>query len=1419
MEPSGIIVTRDRDVGLEPLDATPSHQLSRPQSNYIPHHPSKYGNDAGENRAESLPLHISPMPRYSVRPSNRNNNHNANPEATSSSSVAQQSCGGKKFTSSLQTTRTALMRRSHSPHTAPPSVTETSISNKSRVSSLLARFEVTAKEILEQEKGHSTVPTTIDINPSEPDILLSRNKNHELVQRKIVLYNNHKHLEMVQDANDSRNAITAKESMIRSLLLCGAVPLPHLRGGDRGLESRKDKIQHMTSISKPTEEVTLVRNTSRSIMGISLCGGGIDDAISSEETTNAIQNDNGSPTRNITRINSTPVEVVRLDPVATGRPIRQCTPTLTRHFETPRDMTICTASIKSQDMMSPMSDETRRRRRGEARDVTPVFSQKYISMTTSATADDSFISESFVEDEDCHSISSCSDQSAAATGGTSQRRKVILSSKSKGDDDNAPIVNKSVPFSSTVDSMGREYDVFADPSADAVNDDDCDDSREVDSSAPGVLSNVEKVNNVAPDRYASPGDHIFLEMGDKDHNYGQEVLLAGTENQLSLENPDAWASPSNPRSVAYRPEPGHRPRTSLLTTAVLPLDESLSNKMDSEWDVPKPTSLGDVQTNILAQRSIDAEQELRSMGSNPTAPERSVSNVRISDEQPEIGICQTFPPFAHGTNIKSSRDVRPISPESNHRRSRRPLQQPAEETVVSTNEADHVVGKKEVMNLVTCKKSTSRSADKKKELLADQPQDDGTQVATSKKSKSRRSENKGASTALQTLEDAMKTSSNESWSWNPHKQRESTRDSEEGISSVHDTHGVIGRRTSSNSHDKPHSSRCETPATVKFSEERNEHGLERLLPAKSSREELTFHVRKDVALRPQLQSVLNEIQRRRAERQLARMPDGDEEQGTKAQRAEGLAAVDVFTSTEAKCEELYVSPVLGDSGPIIAETNRTCNPKKSTVLKAAFDEYDRLLDQLLRQNKNLKQGESASQTSLGDDSGVVRDRIAWIRRERDQAIDLYDFSIFDALKTRKYRTPDRRDDKASSSLNECRDLERLQPDSLIASNIGCIPKIPVQMHSRDMADSTLGKGEASRLVSNMEKAGSHLLKSNTRAHEPSLVEQNGNRSEILSPMKSCRHGRDSHPKSKMDTKGVFQARFQTPADKDSRTIDDLAAPSSTKTCPARLPFLARLEETLDRPPRVVCIEVREPRNAAPAPPASKQDVDARWDDIWESEKPTTTNDCVEDARLSCSPQQRRQRRPATTTTTAAKPPMVPSPERKRGSGPTATAVSSCENTRKLRRQLDLARLTNLAIRNSNQSLSLELEAFKRKLWQHRNCTRGERNILEACQYQLGSFQRHLEEKRKLPKYHDQHSFWSQKKSNAYYQGSNTSSEECIWDEFSNIQGAMLANLELMQSARASIAFKVRGTRYGGDEKGLDEDTARLREVIAMMKSA
>jgi hypothetical protein len=112
-----------------------------------------------------------------------------------------------------------------------------------------------------------------------------------------------------------------------------------------------------------------------------------------------------------------------------------------------------------------------------------------------------------------------------------------------------------------------------------------------------------------------------------------------------------------------------------------------------------------------------------------------------------------------------------------------------------------------------------------------------------------------------------------------------------------------------------------------------------------------------------------------------------------------------------------------------------------------------------------------------------------------------------------------------------------------------------------------------------------------------------------------------------------------------------------------------------------------------------------------------------------------------------------------------------DQTRQLKRDLDMARLTTQKIRQSHADLSVELLEFKKKLSQHSSCKKGERAIMAACQSDLEYFQKRLENARRQ------------------MERSDSCSEvtlETAWEDFSEIRGAMLTNLKLMHDIHESL---------------------------------
>lgn len=160
-----------------------------------------------------------------------------------------------------------------------------------------------------------------------------------------------------------------------------------------------------------------------------------------------------------------------------------------------------------------------------------------------------------------------------------------------------------------------------------------------------------------------------------------------------------------------------------------------------------------------------------------------------------------------------------------------------------------------------------------------------------------------------------------------------------------------------------------------------------------------------------------------------------------------------------------------------------------------------------------------------------------------------------------------------------------------------------------------------------------------------------------------------------------------------------------------------------------------------------------------------------------------------------------------------------DQTRQLRRDLDLARLTSLAIRNSQSNLSQEMQAFKKKLGKHRDCKRGELDILTACHVQLDSFQQRMKETKQTlqqpipmlerngkPRHHPEMRREREVREEAAERG---------WEGFTEIKTAMLSNLNLMNHVKKSINSSPPTAVV---HKHVDEDTERLLEMQRLMSS-
>ena len=220
------------DDGLDPLDAPPLHTVS-PVPNYVQF--TKIDGDVDEN-VDSQPSHTS----KSLRPDDTQN---------VSSLIAR---FGKDRSSRAPSP--ALTYR------PPPNTTRTGTApNSSRVSSLIARFEVTAREIIDEDDKQFS---TVDFHQVKTNDFP---RSDTRVNRTRAVYNNRK----TASEDIDQNLALAKESKIRSLLFCGAIPLPHIQSQQ----------QSDDQASVNSEELPLVEKNHTRFFA---CGGA-DDTISYKE--------------------------------------------------------------------------------------------------------------------------------------------------------------------------------------------------------------------------------------------------------------------------------------------------------------------------------------------------------------------------------------------------------------------------------------------------------------------------------------------------------------------------------------------------------------------------------------------------------------------------------------------------------------------------------------------------------------------------------------------------------------------------------------------------------------------------------------------------------------------------------------------------------------------------------------------------------------------------------------------------------------------------------------------------------------------------------------------------------------------------------------------------------------------------------
>jgi hypothetical protein len=565
-----------------------------------------------------------------------------------------------------------------------------------------------------------------------------------------------------------------------------------------------------------------------------------------------------------------------------------------------------------------------------------------------------------------------------------------------------------------------------------------------------------------------------------------------------------------------------------------------------------------------------------------------------------------------------------------------------------------------------------------------------------------------------------------------------------------------------------------------------EANLEKQHPESQQHLSPASHPKQNVVLSPRLKCLLGQIQSRRAERLVPSTLEHDTAFSTQfhSPREDKPKAIDTTQSTNYD----------------ITQNSKIKSPRQ---FDASLDDYDRLLDQLLQQNKARKKGQSHSMISVDSDLDSIQDRVSTIRKEKEDVAEFFDLL-------------------SSGAVEHNLDATLMSGSSTHVEPLSISSIIPPPNHKSNKR-SKKSKAPTVRREKKVRERPPHFdhthilpYQLEERSTERTKDSQNSlytHRSQVNSPVKVARGS--GTPEENLERKSSSLSMafvVPTPPRSTGETSKQQVSPSF------QLPFVSKLESMRDsRPPSVVMITCQALDHFRHDEKDGHQEHDSKKSGEYYCHEKDMIKNSVRWSPVLVESQESRNLNVdiqpkgdntwlKNTTTVPSSSALLSSPEKRRLLG---QKDSDC--ARKLRRQLDLARLTTLAIRNSNQSLSLELEAFQRKLWRHRSCKQGERDILEACHYQIGSFQRQLRETQKVER---------GKTNNRWIldQGSNENinvNNRIINHEFTEIHRAMLTNLELLQQAKESWIGKQR-PELKNTLNHVDEDILRLRKVVSMM---
>ena len=1470
------------DDGEHALDSPPPHAIS-PMPHYIQF--SKYGDNNGDNAADTLPVHnnLTPVSKYGGGVSSLIARYGGDhSERTPSPAMAYRQQGvAAKTGGSL---------------------------NKSRVSSLIARFETTAKEINEKEgnEEEGKLLGTIDIHFEANDVRAEESKTKKIMAE----------YEARTQHDGKTDESMAKESKMGRITFCGAIPLPmetqHIN--DEKSEKSESSSTHMSSL--PTQEDSKHAIAMGMIpMSPVPCDLGI------EEKKDVIVADMNpiSPISAQTRAFSPIISPV-ISPVISLKEARG-----SFSLADTEDQDSCTHTETDASESATGGTSKRRKLKVQGEGNEQPQEEHVANLHTAVSLDRSCDSQG----PNCEDIESddfekeemelLNVESASTPALTPDRyaspfdqmlymheeelmfskeqqlipenEQQLIPENEQPQDEHAANLHTAVSLDRSCQSQGPE-DIESDDFGAVVK---------------MELSNVDlRTSALTPDRCASPCDQMLYMHVEEllfskeqqlipENEQPQDEHVANLHTAVSLDRSCQSQGPEDIESDDFEAVEIELSNIDLRTSALTPdrcaspcdpilelddeelllsmameqqmisevLSDSLASPSDHMCDMDDEEILAsndqpDIQSTLSDRHASPFDQmidvDIKEL-SHPSMTSAQFAPVTLTCGNSEANVLKLKQESQQVGKQKSTENIESHEPPVAETAIKEQVQVALDRVLVAIPQSEEMVGfALELANVVKLKQE-SQQVDKQKSIENIKSQEPPVAETATKEQ---------AQVALDRVAVAIPQSEEvvgfalELGFALEQKIREANEHPNE---SEYSPHEAVAEKIDGSPH-----SNCEPTGALKSPPpeepvKTSSTGSEKDESAPESDTQSGFHVKEGVALRPELQSVLDEIQRRRAERNAVQAIQEQEEARAIQEQEE---AQEIQEQEEAQAIQKHKE----------AQAIQELEIQHSKTVMAAFDEYDCVMDKLLRQNKALKQGSSVSDTSLGSDSEIIRELIIDLRKQRDSAIDSYDVLLEDLLSKNRQKTPMRGDGEESGADRETVSVEGygvVKPNDRSRHNTPMrgddeesgATNEAVARHTvlRDIViviKPTLRSRQNTPFQGEPEEATKEPVVIKTVRSEneikPTPRDQRSKdetspttktqpnsvklyRSESISPTKTTitrgygtpeeRQDRQSSPPKATKSQSPYQrVRLSTESPSPNRRGRS-KPPLSPSPHRSMLPFVAALENDSERPPHIVTIEVKESVDYPPPNPSG-------WGEIWEHDRPSAPRSQQEarEARSSLrnvtpvsSPEKRRllgrdgdNARQLRRSSSLRNVTPVSSPEKRRLLGRdgdntrqfrrssslrNVAPVSSPEkrrllgrdgdNTRQLRRQLDLARLATLAIRNNNQSLSLELDSFKRKLWQHRNCKRGERDILEACHLQIGSFRRRMKEKG--------------------VQGNEPSGRnvEQNWDEFSDIQGAMLSNLELMQYARGSILGDLRGSH-----EEIDEDSERLREVVELM---